>query len=721
MWALDSLITLKTDPLKDPLGYQEMVENIGSVIPGAYFGNPDLGLSMVQRVVGGGTLGQMAEFAMDSMGVLGSHSGGFAPVNTLLGQPDREIDRSRAMSALMATDTELLNDLLAAEDPNQIELMLLEVAHSADESAARDNILETAIRFGLPTNTKFSGDLDTIFDVWVEAGQNFGATFGVDPNFDIDNAEPLERRKYADSVRGAFFKLPQEERDRLIVEQPNLAVNLISSWTWTDKAETEGVGNTERAYRTDGSREGLARHQILVNGGWIRPLAPIERARRIVGLQLNAREATAKRVYESVAENVNDVLWETQVLPADKAVLEAVFNRLPEAMAAVDIRTTRELWENWGRYELDFETFIAELAGIPAIRGISTKKADRTGFDNLRRGIRIETPPWNPAWPGQNPENLTKSFKNQLILENMMDENVQKLAGTMGIELTPNMRGEQLYNDVQRVIVDQNTVLKQFVDPAYQAYIGSRSVDSQAARDAMTSIEYNTRLDPNFRQQVSEFTDFAESIGDRYRQAPLGVPGPEQTTVRDRFMRLLVTSTSIVSEGQWQLIWDQQYKRAYGELDWTPPEPRSPREENGDLRTEVWQPVIDTLVDGDSMKVVDTVGDRRGHEVRLLGVRARDYGLDDEGAQADKDRLWDWLTQAVDSGGRIYLVRDPDGFGRTDPFGRELAWLWHEDADGNLESFYFAEEMLPNRDPSGGDVARDQFLPEVLEPVAGVN
>ena len=41
-------------------------------------------------------------------------------------------------------------------------------------------------------------------------------------------------------------------------------------------------------------------------------------------------------------------------------------------------------------------------------------------------------------------------------------------------------------------------------------------------------------------------------------------------------------------------------------------------------------------------------------------------------------------------------MRDPGNFGAVDPYGRELAWLWIGDSP-----FWFEEEMLPNRDPSG--------------------
>jgi endonuclease YncB( thermonuclease family) len=141
-----------------------------------------------------------------------------------------------------------------------------------------------------------------------------------------------------------------------------------------------------------------------------------------------------------------------------------------------------------------------------------------------------------------------------------------------------------------------------------------------------------------------------------------------------------------------------RYKRTYGPLDWEYDPPRSPFAENGELIGSAYYPLIQNIIDGDSLVVRDRMGSQTGHQVRLIGVRARDYGLDDAGATEDKHRLLDALQQALTDGDSIYLVRDPDNYGNVDLYGRELAWLWIGD-----KPFNFPDEMLPNRDPSGGD------------------
>jgi len=212
--------------------------------------------------------------------------------------------------------------------------------------------------------------------------------------------------------------------------------------------------------------------------------------------------------------------------------------------------------------------------------------------------------------------------------------------------------------------------------------------------ETMRKIAFNPQYDREWGRTVDQFVSFESSIGKRYRNDPLGVPGPEQVGVQERFMTLMNTAGDIPVD--WNQIWDLGFKRNYGELGWTPPEPRAPLDED-ELVDGAWQPFIRHIIDGDSLVVGTRAGSQTFHEVRLIGVRARDYGLDDEGAVDDKARLMDALQSALSSGDRIYLVRDPDNFGSVDPYGRELAWLWIGDAP-----FSFPEEMLPNRDPSGG-------------------
>lgn len=695
MWALDRIIANVKDPDEDPLGYQQLIDNVGDIIGGAHFGNADPLLSFAQRFVGGGTFGQLTEASLDVMALFGG-GGGYGPVSTVLGQPDREIDRGRYMSVVLS-DEDTLNELLKLEDDESIDLMLAALANEADSEAAKANLFENVSRFALPTNNKYNGELDEIHQVWLDAGTNFPELAGVS-NFDPDKATPEERRQVAGDVRSAFFDLPQGERDRLITEQPSLAVNLISSWEWTDKAHRDNAVDTSSGYRTDGSRSGLIRHDTYIERGFVRPLSPQERGKRIVGLILSAKESTAKRLYEVAAANVNDLLWKAvSVDPETTGMLQGLLNTFPQLSDELGIETPRELWQAWGSYEEDFEETLASIAGIDPVKGDGTS-AGETAFDRLRAAVRInpKLKPWGTSYPGFDRDEISERMKDLPLQDFLISDEMMKLAAAIDVDITPNMTGGQLYNAVHSVVASTHTPVRLNVSPAYNTYVGERGAASRAADLGLRAIATDQEYAPEWRQTVDRFMEFEMNAADRYRQQPLGTPPRVQREVQDRFMKLMNTADDNVV-ADWAELWKKAYARSYGPLGWTPPEPLSPFDEEGGVIGGAYQPFIQNIIDGDSLVVTDRMGARTGHEVRLLGVRARDYGIDDEGAELDKDRLWDRLQRAIQDGDRIYLVRQPDLFGNVDIFGRELAWLWIGD-----EPFYFEEEMLPNRDPSAG-------------------
>jgi hypothetical protein len=124
-------------------------------------------------------------------------------------------------------------------------------------------------------------------------------------------------------------------------------------------------------------------------------------------------------------------------------------------------------------------------------------------------------------------------------------------------------------------------------------------------------------------------------------------------------------------------------------------------------------PYIRKVVDGDtiifSLRVgpttwqfgrgfLDTPGQTANYTARLIGVSARDFGPDPEGALEDKYRLEDALEEARRRGETIYLVRDPSLFGYTDYYDRQLMWLFIGD-----RPWYFEDDFLPTVSQSEGD------------------
>ncbi|NIP34154.1 MAG: hypothetical protein GWN18_04410, partial [Thermoplasmata archaeon] len=390
---------------------------------------------------------------------------------------------------------------------------------------------------------------------------------------------------------------------------------------------------------------------------------------------LNARESTAKGVYRGVASNINEGLWEQVVSDEDKALVGAVYREFQDTWESLDLRSPQELWATWGSYEARAEEMFAEAVGVEPIKGVSRKKEDLTEFDNIRSFINLSVKPWSENWPGLNEEQLSKRMSElQIPTEFLATTDIITAARAVGIDLTPGMTGADLYGKVQMSLNEINQTLKTNVDPAYQTYIGSRTAVSRVIDENLRSIMYNQNYAAEWRSVVTDFVDYEARISDRWRDVPLGMPPSEMLEVQDRFMRMMQgADDSVVVD--WQQLWEKGFERNYGPLNWTPPEPRIPWDEDGSPVEGAYTPYIHHIIDGDSIVARNSMTGP-WHEVRLLGVRARDYGLDDEGADEDKDRLWDALQQAKANGDTIWLVRDAGDFGNVDIYGRELAWLW---------------------------------------------
>ena len=361
------------------------------------------------------------------------------------------------------------------------------------------------------------------------------------------------------------------------------------------------------------------------------------------------------------------------------------------------IETPRELWAAWGAYEEEFEESIAGTVGVEAVRGISQKKADETQYDRLRGKIKIPSKlkSWGSTYPGFDLDSISTRMEDLELIPQLITPDMKKNAEALGIDLTPGMTGGQLYRAVQGKVVETQSTLRGVVDPSYQTYVGSRSQEARVADTMMRAISHNQDYSPDFRSLTNDFVQFESNARERYREEKLGVPPEVQLEIQDQFMNLMQSADDVVIN-DWDQLWKMRYERSYGELGWTPPEPLSPFNEDGALIGTVSMPIFKSIIDGDSFVVTSRTGSKAVHEVRLLGVRARDYGLDDDGAAADKDRLMAALEQGFADGDSIYLVRQPDPFGNVDIYGRELAWLWIGD-----KPYYFPEEMLPTRDPSG--------------------
>ena len=520
----------------------------------------------------------------------------------------------------------------------------------------------------------------------MEAGQSFDS-LNVNPDFNADTATAEQTRRYVNSVRSAFFDLPSLERSLLLVEQRTLAVNLVSNWEWTPDAIAAGIPKSGTTYRILGNKESIDRHQIYVNAGYVRPLEPSMRIRRIIGTYFRAKEDVAKSIYSSTANQVNEHLWENVVSEKTKELLQSVLDDQPEETAALGVRTIRELWDRWSALEPIFEQRIAQGVGMDETRSYSRKKDEQTPYDKLRTFIKVpeEEIGWGTDWPGVDPGELSRQFSN-VTLERL-DPDALRAAEALGLELRPGMSGQEIFAVAQAGFVEIDSPVRLTVDPTYRSYVGELGATGAAAENTMRKLAFNQTLEPEFNTMVQDFMMFEMQMEGRYRGSQYGVPTMEALEVQGRFMTMAETGAD--TKPDWDLIWRMRYERTYGVLGWEAPTPPGVTENS-------YVAAVHRVVDGDTLVVRPRVGDNQGITVRLLGTRSRDFGLDNEGASDDKDRLVEALHAGIRAGLEIQFVRQPEIYGNVDPYGRELAWLYI-----GGEPFFFPEELDPRRDPGG--------------------
>jgi hypothetical protein len=338
----------------------------------------------------------------------------------------------------------------------------------------------------------------------------------------------------------------------------------------------------------------------------------------------------------------------------------------------------RELWSSWGSLESDFEKWYAGEHGI---------EAGTEEFDNLKSLVKVPTKEraWGATWPGLNDEEVSQRFRE--VEFNALPAEVKELAALLGVQVTPGMNGLQLFSKVQEYITHVDSPLYSTVRLSYDQYVSERAQPKETTLRTLTQAAFNPDFSESWRQQVKDFLYMSDHTSEKYRKEIGGIPLEEQEKVAQAYFNLRVSNPDL--RVNWDKLWDDGYANTYGPQDWVMPLPRSPYDDQGKIIADAQTPYIRTVVDGDTLIVKEKRDSAEYMSVRLLGVRAADYGLDDEGADNDKDRLEGAILEAQAKGDTIWLVRDPHQIGsNTDMYGRVLAWLWIGD-----EPFYFPEDF----------------------------
>lgn len=660
MWAIDYAIRHVYDPVDDPEDYQRLQDAVAAWIPPAGF-QPSSG---VGRYFGGGSIATALKFGIDAY-MVASNNTWHEPLS-LLGDIQSENMTNRALKRVLANPDEFADLMQAHESelPAAFDALLSEAFAGGAGTHAR----ELAAGFFSPFGHDFDTTQDDVQQVWLDAGAMFSELQG--PRYRANVPED-EQAEQADNIRRRFFDLPDRERDLMIVKYPQLAINMIGGWEWTDKAINEFPAVAASPYRTGGTTASLALHESYVRNDYVRPVQPTVLIHRIIGTIFQARVDVAKRMYSDTAESVNNFLWEN--MPEDAAAF------FTQAATQVDAEDGRDVWMRWGQLEEQLEEVYGPMS-VP---------------DRMRA--------WGESWAGLDDENFSKRFR-ELTITNI-PESVQEAADVLGLDVEPGMTGEQLLSQIHTSLTQNvsGNALASYTRGEFDSYNNARSAAFNSARNNLSTLAAsNTLFAPEFQDGVREFLDYADRTS-----ALRGLNGTididRANNTREMYKRLMNANPDM-TRFSWEETWREGFESSFGPLDWTPPVPPTldPEDHSVTYRPFVWD-----VVDGDTIIVsreptasfLNLPGNRFDvgmegttptlHQVRLLGVTAPELGSEE--GEDWLNRLSDAILEARNENKPIYLVRDPAQAGRnTDMFGRELAWLFIGD-----EPYNFPETMEP--------------------------
>ena len=676
MMLMDTVISALHDPTEDPQGYINAVNEVAKYIPSASFAQQG-----VARLIGGGTVAAALKYGTDITAVLGG--GYYTPVSNAIGDISAEIQATRAIRALFA-DPQNWADLIEAANVGDFESTYASLVQEAYKKSGTAHAANTVFRQLLPARGQFDTANDELAQVWVKAAQD-NPSIAPEGLGQVNMNDPHAVAEAVDNIRNKFWDLPQADRDRLVIQNPSLAVNMVGGWQWSKKAHEQLPNQTKTPYTSSGTEEGLAQHQAYIKQGYIEPLAPGQIGFYVLGTYYAARDRLAKSVYTSVVDDRNQYIWDNFMPDAAKQWFDGLAQ---DPSVSKWVNNGQELWNNWNSYRDVLEDSWLKQDGIDP----------KTATDDQRKAHSLPVPEeaqaWSDQWRGLNDENFAQRFTD-LPIESLSAQQAHdlNLLGAGLIEPTPTERaygsgtnatltGQQLVNVIQNVLHTDisQTPAKNVSSSAYGDYLKSRSTAPDTGMSNLNAITTDEHYTPAFRQQV---TDFLQVVDQNIQiRNQLGrIPPDRINMTRDLYNQLRLQGANT---GAWyDEVWNDAFRKNYGPVDWQPPKPPdNPRD---------FVPVTQVryVLDGDTV-VVETQGSNQYAKIRLLGVDAAEMSMPKGPEQ--RDRLQNAIMETVRNGGRVQFAfaSDQTGGRKTDAYGRYLAYLY---LDG--KPFYFPNEVTP--------------------------
>jgi hypothetical protein len=710
--ALAHVVFDKTapDPIEDPQGYQAYLRQWGQFFPGMHYNRPHgFNDTVVKSIFGGGVYNRFEQIGRSA---------------DLLFFPDAAVDQSAIagdwklnmqylrgvqeafgqQGALEAIITEL--NELPQVTPEAIEAIVNEQLSGVAADAAKQHglplLTENLGEFLVPARIEAVDQVQDLREVWVN-GLEAGLFPGLDGRrFDLNSAEG--RRKAADSIRSHFFQLTDLERDILVVENPQLAVNMVSMWEKTDLGK-QVLG--EEVYRSGGSDLARDRHATWIELGYIKPKDPREFAIEIIGVQGLAQQNLAGDLYEDMATNINDSRWDYFLEKADRQTL-STFKAVYDYVQEYDLLPWTDEKDVWTNYSKAVDELVEHAIATDPPPGWDElgREKQEMARDKIRSyfGIPTKFKSWGITLPSD-----MSAMRDELefgfpVYEELIDEDIMRRADALGIEIEPEMEFSNFYQQIADYRANgylENPLYVEVMNE-FQAIRTPRSAGRQTFEQVLGTVVDEGRIDPDSRtyyRQSLLYLDEAERLRSRY-----GSDHPAWMELRDKGLDRLgrMKQDPVLRKLDIEGLYNEAYGRNLGDWDWMPDEPAplltGVKNEAGYemLNENATRVYLRQVVDGDTIVVSNDYNSNplrqteRPYAVRLLGVNARE--LAEDGGDDDMDRLQDALEDAMAQGLPIYVVRDPERYSNTDFYGRQFSWLYIGE-----EPFYFPETMRPER------------------------
>jgi endonuclease YncB( thermonuclease family) len=661
---IDFWISQQADAETDPLDYVNVRDKFAQFLPYVEYQRG----GAHTRAIGGGTIGKLIAVGSDAL----AHFSGDPYLNTsfITGDTERQQLFSRNVQVALS-DPAVWERLDEFTTEAEFYAFMDELTQEASGQASGMDILGKGISWALPVSLRQLGPTQEVQNMWIDAARQLPELAVPElENLPLDSADRLSA--VADAVRRKYFRLEDWERDLLIAQYRPLVTAEIGMWQWTQDAIDAGIAGTEGPYRTGNTRADQARHDLYFQRNLITTAQFIPRFMRMVGASATARDRSAIKVWSEMSTARNDFAWDNVVSEETKQAMQWLLDQ--GFGARVGISDTKSMWLAFGSLEDSIEGWMALNEGVR--RGTEE-------FDLIKSRVKLpeKDKAWGTDWPGTDIERIPHAaeWANYVLGDlNDLSPTAAKIVKGLGIEIGPEDTGFDLIRALQNEVSNPGSAIYGLAQQEHANYVRGRGEAGSTILQTLARVANLDSVAPAVREQIGQFIEYEKNMSAQYRATSSdGVPASAQARVRQKYAELMLANPTLMP---WQSDWDRLYEPRYGPLNWIPPTP-PPLIKGvawGGDASETWQPYVRTVVDGDTI-LVSEGPNTTPRKVRILGLRAPDYGYSPEesaAAEAATVRLIDRLEEAAKKGEEIWLVREPEKFGETDYYGRELAWLF---------------------------------------------